>query len=47
VVRVAEEREGVKEGRRQGRVDMKQDGRRKVLNGSTGIEEVLRVAEEK
>jgi type IV pilus assembly protein PilB len=36
-----------KEGERQGRITMKQDGILKVLEGITTIEEVLRVAEEK
>jgi len=36
-----------KEARRQGMVTMKQDGILKVLEGTTSLEEVLRVAEEK
>jgi len=47
ILKVPEEREVLKEARRQGMVSMKQDGIIKVLNGITTIEEVLRVAEEK
>ncbi len=47
ILKTPEEREILKEARRQGMINMKQDGILKVLAGVTTIEEVLRVAEEK
>jgi len=47
ILKMPEEREILKEAKRQGMINMKQDGILKVLNGVTTIEEVLRVAEEK
>ncbi|NCO80382.1 type II/IV secretion system protein [bacterium] len=47
ILKMPEEREILKEAKRQGMINMKQDGILKVLAGVTTIEEVLRVAEEK
>jgi len=47
ILKTPEEKEILKEAKRQGMIDMKQDGILKVLAGVTTIEEVLRVAEEK
>jgi type II secretory ATPase GspE/PulE/Tfp pilus assembly ATPase PilB-like protein len=47
ILKIPEEREILKEAKRQGMITMKQDGILKVLSGVTTIEEVLRVAEEK
>ena len=47
ILKAPNEREILKEAKRQGMINMKQDGVLKVLAGATTIEEVLRVAEEK